>query len=435
MKPLPPKQLKFKDQNELMSSSRIDIRFWIEICSCSELYHLQQQYSSTTALLDLWPALVHAVLKGGVPMLYCHATHRNPLNCIVPSYMKGQIILNGTEEQRRAALNSLQQDQSVRSLRAQKSLIRQWREPMARRARSLGYAQSWRQVLEAFEPDRTIYDAETNTRLPGRKVRGEGDPESDDIAVNQAYDGLGETFSLFSEEYGRNSIDNEGMGLDATVHYDKNYDNAFWDSRQMVFGDGDIFNEFTSAIDVIGHELTHGVTEHTAGLIYWGQSGALNEHVSDVFGSLVKQRSLGQTVDQADWLIGKELFDGTNLQGVALRSMSQPGTAYDDPLLGKDPQPDHMQRYERTFEDNGGVHINSGICNRAFYLAASNIGGNAWEEAGEVWYETLTARPMPFIQFRGFAWLTVSTASQLFGPDDVVPQAIREAWREVGVLP
>src|SRR4029079_10299870 len=135
--------------------------------------------------------------------------------------------------------------------------------------------------------------------------------------------------------------------------------------------------------------LTHGVTQDEAQLVYSNQSGALNESLSDVFGSLIKQFSLNQTADQADWLIGAGLLT-KQVKGVALRSMKAPGTAYDDPVLGKDPQPDHMSRFVTTAADRGGVHITSGIPNRAFYLAATAIGGYAWEVAGKIWYTTLT---------------------------------------------
>ncbi len=345
------------------------------------------------------------------------------------------ILANGTEKQRKLAKETLETDNEIRGRRLNRQEARstvRW----ADRMREFGFkASPWR-AIEAFVPDRCVYDAENTRRLPGEKVRAEGDPPSEDVAVDEAYDGLGATFELFAEEYGRNSIDNRGMRLEATVHYDRNYDNAFWDGRRMVFGDGDIFNRFTAAVDVIGHELTHGVTERTAGLIYWAQSGALNEHVSDVFGSIVKQRQHGHAADDADWLIGAELLEGTDIDGVALRSMKDPGTAYDDALIGKDPQPGHMDDYVHTFSDNGGVHINSGIPNRAFFLAATSIGGFAWDEAGLVWYETLTGPFMRRImQFRAFAWLTVYTAAQLFGPGDHVPEAIYEAWQEVGVLP
>jgi Zn-dependent metalloprotease len=203
----------------------------------------------------------------------------------------------------------------------------------------------------------------------------------------------------------------------------------------MVFGDGDgeLFNRFTIALDIIGHELTHGVTEYEAQLIYFFQAGALNESVSDVFGSLVKQRLLHQTADQADWLIGAGLFTD-NINGVALRSMKDPGIAYDDPVLGKDPQPAHMSNFVRTFADNGGVHINSGIPNRAFYLVATQIGGYAWEKAGRIWYETLRDPQLrPNASFTRFARLTLQHAEQLYGAGSAEQQAVRDGWGKVGL--
>ena len=282
---------------------------------------------------------------------------------------------------------------------------------------------------------RTIHDAHQGSTLPGDVVRNEGDKPSGDEAVNQAYDALGDTWKLYQEVYGRNSIDGHGLPLVATVHYEHNYDNAFWNGSQMVFGDGDgtIFLGFTRSVDVIGHELTHGVTESTAGLTYQGQSGALNESLSDVFGSLVKQRALGQSAAQADWLIGADLL-APGVKGVALRSMKAPGTAYDDPRLGKDPQPADMSGYVETTDDNGGVHLNSGIPNRAFYLVASTIGGNAWEAPGQIWYDVLTGSSIKAdCDFATFAALTVAAATTRFGADARETAAVRDAWRTVKV--
>ena len=245
--------------------------------------------------------------------------------------------------------------------------------------------------------------------------------------------GLGATWDFYFDVYGRQSIDDEGLPLDATVHFGSDYNNAFWNGHQMVFGDGDgeLFNRFTIALDVIGHELTHGVTEATAGLLYQGQSGALNESVSDVFGSLVKQRVLGQDATGADWLIGAGLFTAA-VQGVALRSMRAPGTAYDDDVLGRDPQPDHLRGYVETSDDNGGVHINSGIPNHAFYLAATSLGGSAWEVAGRIWYDTLVSGGLkPDADFVTFAAATVQAAQARFGTTEVL--AVRSAWDAVGV--
>ncbi|MFG1999656.1 M4 family metallopeptidase [Spirillospora sp. NPDC048911] len=288
---------------------------------------------------------------------------------------------------------------------------------------------------EDFVPDRTIGDAQNLEVLPGETVRAEGAPATGDTIVDQAYDWLGVTFDFFEAVYRRNSIDAAGLPMISTVHYGRDYDNAFWNGEQMVYGDGDgvLFNAFTAPLDVTGHELCHGVTQYTAGLEYYGQSGALNESVSDVFGSLIKQWHLGHTADRADWLIGEGLL-AAGVNGKALRSMKEPGTAYDDPRLGKDPQPGHMDDYVETHRDNGGVHINSGIPNRAFYLASAAIGGNAWEKAGRVWYDTLTGGAIKTDEdFTGFAAATIATATGLYGADAAETRAVKEAWAGVGV--
>ena len=253
--------------------------------------------------------------------------------------------------------------------------------------------------------------------------------------MDEAYDGLGATFDFFQQVFGRNSIDNAGLPLLATVHFGNNYTNAQWDGSQMIFGDGDgfLFHRFTSAIDIIGHELTHGVTEHDSHLQYFQQSGALNESLSDVFGSLVKQFALKQKAEEADWLIGAGLFT-SEVQGVALRSMAAPGTAFDDPILGKDPQPADMSGFVTTFDDNGGVHINSGIPNRAFYLVETQLGSYAWERAGTIWYNTLSSSQLrPNANFQQFAQVTLTTAQQLYGIGSSEADAVRDGWNTVGV--
>ncbi|MFB7451639.1 M4 family metallopeptidase [Streptomyces sp. NPDC056194] len=284
-------------------------------------------------------------------------------------------------------------------------------------------------------PRRTIYDAGHGTELPGVLVRKEGDAAVKDATVNRAHAGLGATFDLFAKAYGHRSIDGAGMPLLASVHFDEKYDNAFWNGEQMVFGDGDgeLFLDFTIPVDVIGHELAHGFTQHSANLAYFGQSGALNESVSDVFGSLVKQYALGQSAAQADWLIGAGLLGPAIDNGVALRSMKEPGTAYDDDVLGKDPQPATMDDYVRTSSDNGGVHINSGIPNHAFYLLATELGGNAWERAGQIWYDVMTGGTLTEeARFSEFARATVAAARARYGDGEEI-QAVLKAWTAVGV--
>ncbi|MGW2252078.1 M4 family metallopeptidase [Kitasatospora sp. NPDC001660] len=285
--------------------------------------------------------------------------------------------------------------------------------------------------------NRVIADTGHSERLPGRTVRTEGQGPVADRSVNHAYDGLGATFALYADAFGRHSIDDQGLRLDATVHYGQDYDNAFWNGRRMVFGDGDgeIFGDFTACVDVIGHELTHGVTQFTAGLEYQDQPGALNESVSDVFGSLVKQYALRQGAADADWLIGAGLL-APGVQGVALRSMKAPGTAYDDPRLGKDPQPAHMRDYVQTSEDNGGVHINSGIPNHAFYLLATALGGSAWACAGRIWYDALTGRRLPpDADFTAFARATVAAAKARYPDQGSIADTVTTSWARVGVSP
>jgi Zn-dependent metalloprotease len=301
-----------------------------------------------------------------------------------------------------------------------------------------------RDVLEKFAPTpegsmgmeyRQLFDCGGTENLPGRLVWREGMKTPTDVQESEASLWADATFQLYQQAFGRLSIDGKGMRLISSLSYSRDYDNAFWNGRQMVYGtgDGQLFGRFTKCIDVVGHELTHGVTQFTARLEYQDQPGALNESISDCFGSMVKQFYLGQTTDQADWLIGAGLFLPT-VQGRALRDMLNPGTAYDDPRMGKDPQPAHMKDYIDSEDDNGGVHLNSGIPNRAFALACNGIGGKAWEGGGKVWYEALTTMQNPAAQFADWAHQTLDAATKIFGPGSAQFQAVQSAWQQVGVL-
>lgn len=286
--------------------------------------------------------------------------------------------------------------------------------------------------------NRQIYTCNSTTRLPGTLIRAEGqgaigrrDKSGD---PDECYEGLGATYNFYKTVFNRNSIDNKGLALVGSVHYGRKYDNAMWDGKQMIFGDGDlvIFNDFTDELDVVGHELTHGVTQYSANLDYEGESGALNESVSDCFGAMIQQHKLKQSSAAASWLIGEGIL-AKGVNGVALRSMKAPGTAYDDPKLGgKDPQPDNYANFVITSSDNGGVHINSGIPNKAFYLACVGLGGNSWDRAGKIWYQTLTGGKLSSsAQFQDFADLTVSVAGSLY--DAAAQQEVVDAWAGVGI--
>jgi Zn-dependent metalloprotease len=350
--------------------------------------------------------------------------------CIVPPYLIEKLIERGIQLRAAGAgADTLQIDQRFRSQRAQ----------LQRYARPAGAPTT--RGIETDDPAAgrrwSVHTAAGTETLPGDTVLEDGGAEtSNDPAANEAFDGVEATWDLLEAVFSYRSYDNAGSEVVATVHYGTNYDNAFWNGEQLVCGDGDqqVFDRFTKSIDVLGHELGHGVTQFTSKLEYSGQPGALNESVSDVIGSMVKQRKLGQSADLADWLIGEGLFM-PSVNGVALRSLKAPGTAYDDPQLGKDPQPATMSGYVDTLDDNGGVHINSGIPNRAFYLAATAIGGNSWEGMGPIWWQAITGGGVTDqTDFAGFAQATIDAATELKGADSDEAKAVRDAWAQVEVI-
>jgi Zn-dependent metalloprotease len=279
------------------------------------------------------------------------------------------------------------------------------------------------------EKRRTVYDCKHKQRTPpqGRLVRSEDGAASKDSAVNQAFDAAGTTYDFYQTILKRNSVDDHGMRLDSYVHFGRAFNNAFWDGSEMVYGDGDgkMFLGFTGAIDVIAHELTHGVTQYATpgGLDYVDQSGALNESISDVFGSVVKQWSKKQSVGDADWLIGQGIM-GPSV-GKALRSMKSPGDQ--SQTWQGDDQPATMT----GFVEGGDVHTNSGIPNHAFYLAAMALGGNSWDKAAKIWYAALPQLKSD-ATFADAAKATASAASQLFGSTE--KSAVEGAWKQVKVL-
>jgi Zn-dependent metalloprotease len=336
---------------------------------------------------------------------------------IVPPYILRNIARNGDEEDRAVALAAL----------ALTSLPRLERQaPVAVVAGPV--------IVPPRARRRTVYDAQQSHDLPGKRARGEGSAASRDIAVNEAFDGAGLTYDFNRDILGRRSIDDRGMRIESTVHYGHAFSNAHWNGRQMIYGDGDgkYFRRFTASLDVIGHELTHGVTQYAAGIGFSGQCGALAEHYSDVFGILVKQRAHKQTAARADWIIGAELLTD-RVHGAGIRSMKAPGTAYDDRVLGDDPQPSHMRRYVRTSSDDRGVHINSGIPNHAFYRVATALGGRAWEVAGRIWYRALTQELGPRSRFQHCADATWRAAGVLYGNGSEPQLAVQAGWTAVGI--
>ena len=344
---------------------------------------------------------------------------RNPLSCILSPDLLQSVARDATAQELKNILRTLEIDQTFRLARAE---IAARQGPMVQRAAAASVGGT---------PHRTIYDQKHSQKTtPGTLVRAEGDPPVADASVNAAYDNFGSTYKFYWEVFARDSIDGQGMPINGLVHYETNYDNAFWDGQgHMFFGDGDgkMLTDTTQGLDVIGHELTHGVTQNEVNLTYSGQSGALNESVSDVFGSLVKQYHLGQTAAQADWLIGADIVG--SLLKPALRSMKAPGTANPH-----DTQPANMSDYVHTMSDNGGVHTNSGIPNHAFYVVATTLGGPAWEAAGTIWYDTLAnPRLKPNASFASFAAVTLSQARTRYGTTSAEADAVKAGWEAVKV--
>ncbi|MGH3721292.1 MAG: M4 family metallopeptidase [Pseudonocardiaceae bacterium] len=342
-------------------------------------------------------------------------TARCAQHCILPPGLLYRLARSDDDALRDAALNALAVDGRFRLARAESAAS------LLRSPRPVTFARV------GGQPQRTIYDQQSSeSQTPGAVMRVEGQGPCGDVASNQAYEGLGATYSFYWTVFERDSIDDAGMPMLGLTHYGRRYDNAFWDGAgHMFFGDGDgrILTQTTAGIDVIGHELTHGITQHEANLTYSGQSGALNESVSDVFGIQVKQYALGQDVHSSDWLIGADIV-GPALRP-ALRSMKQPGTANPH-----DEQPADMSGYVR----GGDVHLNSGIPNRAFYVVATTLGGYAWDAAGPIWYAALTDPQLrPNATFRDFARITLRHARQAYGTDSDQAHAVRQGWEAVKV--
>lgn len=355
-------------------------------------------------------------------------------NCMyVPPFVLGNLAKRGNDEQREIARAADRQAKVSRGLRARRPVEQQ---EFAEGATALAKARA--KLAGATVPDdatgaRLVYDCKGTWEQRVKLVRGEGDDATGDEDVNAVYDSAGTVLGYLAE-LGRTSIDDFNMNVILNVNFGVNYGNAFWDGDEMTFGDGDgeIFTSFAQSLDVVAHELAHGVTQFTANLDYYSQSGALNEHFSDVFGTAITQKALKQDPNKADWLIGNEIM-GKTLKGEALRSMKAPGCAYDNALMGKDPQRAHMDDYYHGPADNRGVHINSGIFNKAFYLAATDQLGT--QNAARIWYHALR-NLWSTADFNDAVEVIVASA-QTLTDENVVPegttQTIRLAFKKVGL--
>lgn len=272
-----------------------------------------------------------------------------------------------------------------------------------------------------------------------RSAREGSEPPTGDASVDHAHENAQVTANFLQRVLKRDSLDGAGGELNNFAHDESIPGNAYWDEAGMHYSDGDATTGLLSkGLDVAAHEMFHGVTSHSAGLEYSGQAGALNESVSDLFGVAVEQwhadpkgfRS-AEGARRGNWQIGEAVMT-PSVPGDAIRDMARPGTAYDNPDMGRDIQPGHMRDYLNLPEDVdfGGVHLNSGIPNRAAYEAAQLIGT---EKVAKIWYDALTTKLGKDATFEEAAAATTSSARKLYGKGDI-PHAVRNAWKAVGLL-
>jgi len=322
------------------------------------------------------------------------------------------------EEQRKHFTDTLKIDTELRKLRDQAAKL-------TRIASAIAPTTALAAVAPA--PAVTVFDCNHNQTLPGAQVPNPG--TSSDVVAKRVFTETTSVAAFYSQVFGRNSIDGAGMTMISSIHYGINYNNAFWNGTQMTYGDGDgsIFVDFSRGNDVIGHELTHGVTQHSLQLNYANEAGGLNESMSDCFGSMFRQWEARQTVSQADWLIGKDIMGPAAIsRGFScLRDMANPAAKH---CLA--PQPTKFKQYKAGMDP----HLSSGIPNLAFYSVAKAVGGNSWDKAGQIWYRAMTGfGPSPNMKMKAFANRTRAVAAQLYPGNTAVAGAVDTGWKKVGL--
>ena len=355
----------------------------------------------------------------------CQPT-RKPYQCIIPPYISDKISSSPAGDA----------DLDIDPNRSGERRFRNKRKALSRLSKARRSLMA--NVYNADDAEEMIielYDAGQLPILPGEMVWQSGQsPKPKEKIAKEAIKGAENTWSVYKKLFNRNSIDNMGMVIQQSIHYRENprkaFANAFWDGSQMIYGDGDglTFGSFTGDLDIIADELTHGVIDYEANLTYKNQSGALNESFADVFGILVKQWTNKTSARRSNWLISDKILKGKKY---ALRSMKAPGTAFKNhPELGDDPQPAVMSNYIKMTGDDGGVHYNSGIPNFAFYVAAYEMAGNAWEKAGAIWYAALTDKKAlkKSATFKDARKATIAKAKTLYGAGSNEVKAVTKGW-------
>jgi Zn-dependent metalloprotease len=348
--------------------------------------------------------------------------HFNICTClIIPQHVLERFAKDKklTTEQRRYFLDAVKLEQDWRKTRASTAKL-------ANLSRSL-LPTGMSAAATAAAPSVLVFDCQNGNMLPGIPITNPGG--STDGSAKRAFNETTTVVDFYQKVFGRNSLDNAGMTLLSSIHFSVNYNNAGWTGSQMKYGDGDgnIFIDFTKSNDVIGHELTHGVTQLTSNFAYKNEAGGLNESMSDVFGSMYRQWRANQAVTAADWLIGKDIMGpGATARGfTCLRDMSNPAASH---CLA--PQPTKFSQYR----DGMDPHDSSGIPNFAFYKAAMAIGGKSWEKAGMIWYQALTGfAAKPNMKMKVFANRTRTLAGTMFSADPAIKAAVDKAWKAVGL--
>jgi Zn-dependent metalloprotease len=334
---------------------------------------------------------------------------------MVPNHVLKRLSRDRTlpPEQRKKFTDTMKIDAELRQLRNQASKV-------TRVAHAIAPAAARK---AAAVPAITVFNCNNTPGLPGVHMAA-GSPDRIGKRVLTATTSVAK---FYSQVFGRNSVDGAGMTLISSIHFGVGYNNAVWNGTQMIYGDGDgsIFIDFSKANDVIGHELTHGVTQHSLALLHVDEAGGLNESLSDCFGSMFRQWEAKETVDQADWLLGKDVMGPAAIKKgyKCMRDMANPAAKH-----CMSPQPVKFSQYK----DGMDQHVSSGIPNHAFYTVAKAVGGHSWEKVGQIWYKAMTGfGQSPAMKMKAFADRTRAVAAQLF-PGDVA-DAVNAGWKKVGL--
>ncbi len=320
-------------------------------------------------------------------------------------------------EARKAALDTARVSAEIRKLRIQAGELTMVSQSIGAHLEELAAA-----------PKVTVYDCRHTQTLPGAPVSAPNN--SKDKTAKRAFTETTSVAEFYKKVFNRNSIDNAGMTMMSSIHYGRNFNNAMWTGSQMLYGDGDskTFIDFTNGNDVIGHELTHGVTQHSLQLAYQGDAGGLNESISDCFGSMFRQWQANEDADSADWLIGADIM-GPEAKKRGFKSLRNMANPADSKCLA--PQPTLYSQVTPGMDP----HYSSGPPNLAFSFACKTEGGKSWERVGQVWYAVLTqSGPHPSMKMADFANRTRQVAQQMFGSDNPsVGAAIDAGWKKIGL--